>query len=88
MPSVRERARQLDPGRRVQVETAYSQALAYVWGRQDGDGSTEPRDTTLSERFAEAFAQAKLNFVTEQHFCMTNLQAAYESWTRDGQIKV
>lgn len=84
--SVHEQARELPVGQRHQVETSYQQALAYVWGRQDaGEGEC---DTTVSERFAEAFAQAKFNFVTEKHYCMTNLRDAYESWTRTGKIDV
>lgn len=68
------------------VEIAYNQALTYVWGRQDGDGSTEARDTDRSEQFAEAFALHVRAFVTEQHFVKLNLQSAFDRWNRTGTI--
>jgi biotin carboxylase len=83
--SVHEQARKLLQGQRHAVETAYEKALAYVWGRQDAQADV-PTDTAVSERFAEAFAQAQLNFITEQHHTMTNLRDAYERWAKGEPI--
>lgn len=72
----------------TRVEIAYNQALAYVWGRQDGIGSIEPRDTILSEYFAEAFAKHVRNFILHKSFHQTNLQSAYQHWIKTGDIDV
>lgn len=72
---------------RADVATEYHKALTYVWGRQDGDGSTEERDTTRSERFAYAYATARRDFLVEYTFTFPNLQDAYETWRRSRVIE-
>ena len=69
------------------VMTAFEQGMAYAWGRQDADGSTEERDTSRAERFAYAFAMAKRDFVTERYWSMNNLETAYENWRRSRVVE-
>lgn len=75
----------LTQGQEITVSRAHSQALAYVWGRQDGQKDM-PNDTTQSERFAEAWAEHVRDFALHKSFHKTNLRDGYEHWIRTGKV--
>jgi hypothetical protein len=70
--------------KRKGIETAYAQAMAYVWGRQDAGEST--KDTAYSLAFAAAFATRKHAYLTEQVWTMPNLHDAFVEWRESGII--
>lgn len=67
------------------VNAAYSQAAAYVWGRQDAGESS--RDTGYSMDFAAAFARRRHMYETEVTCFMPNLERAFEQWRDTGRIE-
>lgn len=69
----------------VQAETAFQQAMSYVWGYQDARGEC---DSDQSFQFAVAYRSRKEAYLSERTFWMPNIADAWKEWLATGEITV
>jgi hypothetical protein len=56
-------------------------AIGYAWGRVD-----QGHDAIDSEEFANAYADAYMDFRAEKRLHMHSIQGAFEKWVTDDEI--
>lgn len=70
--------------KREDVNRSKAQAIAYVWGIQDGSG--DGSDTAESIAFGDVYGWHALEFAEERGCSQHNIRDAYKSWKATGVI--
>lgn len=66
-----------------EVDGLQGQAVAYVWGREDGEGRSSADDSWL---FGNAYGLLAAEFACEWLPIRPNIRAAYERWLESGDV--
>lgn len=75
----------LGPTGRETVTILESQAVSYVWGRQDAGESA--RDTGYSIEFGRAYGMHAARYEAQKVCYRNNIQTAFERWSKGQPIE-